>query len=207
MDNIDSIIFDLDGTLWNALDSTIETLKEIKKRHKEITKEITKDDIMSCMGLTFEETAEKYYGYLSKNEREKYTKEAIEENSLYLKKHGAKLYKGLQEVIKTLSQNYSLYIVSNCIESYLDAFFATSNLKEYFKDYETNGRTGLSKGENIKLLVKRNKLKRAIYVGDTKKDQEAAIEANIPFIFASYGFGNVTTYDYKIESLSDLLKM
>ncbi|MCI6107535.1 MAG: hypothetical protein SOU84_06635 [Candidatus Faecimonas sp.] len=39
------------------------------------------------------------------------------------------------------------------------------------------------------------------------KDQEAAIEANIPFIFASYGFGNVTTYDYKIESLSDLLKM
>lgn len=57
MDNIDSIIFDLDGTLWNALDSTIETLKEIKKRHKEITKEITKDDIMSCMGLTFEETA------------------------------------------------------------------------------------------------------------------------------------------------------
>lgn len=62
MDNIDSIIFDLDGTLWNTLDSTIETLKEIKKRHKEITK----DDIMSCMGLTFEETAEKYYGYLRK---------------------------------------------------------------------------------------------------------------------------------------------
>lgn len=34
MDNIDSIIFDLDGTLWNALDSTIETLKEIKKDTK-----------------------------------------------------------------------------------------------------------------------------------------------------------------------------
>ncbi len=118
MYNIDSIIFDLDGTLWNALDSTIETLKEIKKRHKEITK----DDIMSCMGLTFEKTAKKYYSYLSKSEREKYTKEAIEENSLYLKKHEAKLYKGLQKVIKILSQNYSLYIVSNCIESNLDAF-------------------------------------------------------------------------------------
>ena len=34
MDNIDSIIFDLDGTLWNALDSTIETLKEIQKDTK-----------------------------------------------------------------------------------------------------------------------------------------------------------------------------
>lgn len=76
----------MDGTLWNALDSAIENLKEI-----------TKDDIMSCMGLTFEKTAKKYYSYLSKSEREKYTKEAIEENSLYLKKHEAKLYKGLQK--------------------------------------------------------------------------------------------------------------
>lgn len=207
MDNIDSIIFDLDGTLWNALDSTIETLKEIKSRHKEITKETTIDDIKGCMGLTFEDTAKKYYGYLDKLEREKYTQEAIEENSLYLKKYGAKLYDGLEEVIKTLSKRYSLYIVSNCIESYLDAFFVTSKLKKYFKDYETNGRTGLSKGENIKLLIKRNNLKHAIYVGDTKKDQEAASKANIPFIFASYGFGQVTTYDYKLESLTDLLKM
>lgn len=30
MNNIDSIIFDLDGTLWSTLNSTVEVLKEIK---------------------------------------------------------------------------------------------------------------------------------------------------------------------------------
>lgn len=207
MDKFDSIIFDLDGTLWDALDSTVETLKEIKDRHNDIIHDITVEDIKACMGLTFEDTAKKYYGYLDKETREKYAKEAIESNAAYLKKHGGKLYKDVEKVIKSLAENHSLYIVSNCIESYLEAFFTTSKLRKYFKDYEVNGRTGLSKGENIKLLMKRNKLKLPIYIGDTKKDEEAAKEANIPFIYASYGFGKVNTYDDKIKSIIDLLKM
>lgn len=207
MDKIDSIIFDLDGTLWDALDSTVATLKMVKEKHQEITQDITIEDIKGCMGLTFEDTAKRYYGYLDKEKREQYTKEAIEKNSIYLKEHGGKLYKDVERVIEKLSEKYSLYIVSNCIESYLEAFFTTSKLKKYFKDYETNGRTGLSKGENIKLLIKRNNLKSSIYIGDTKKDKEAAKEANIPFIYTSYGFGNVDTFDYKVDRFADLLKL
>ena len=37
--------------------------------------------------------------------------------------------------------------------------------------------------------MKRNDIKRAIYVGDTIKDKKAAEYANIPFVYASYGFG------------------
>lgn len=84
----DSIIFDLDGTLWSTLDSCTEVLKEIKKRHKEITKDLTIDDVKASMGLTFPETAQKFYGYLEKDLREKYTKEAIEENVKHLMIHG-----------------------------------------------------------------------------------------------------------------------
>ena len=59
MKKYDSIIFDLDGTLWSTLDSCTEVLKEIKKRHKEITKDLTKDDVKAATGLTFPETAQK----------------------------------------------------------------------------------------------------------------------------------------------------
>ena len=52
--------------------------------------------------------------------------------------------------------------------------------------------------------MQRNNIKKAIYVGDTEGDREAAKKANIPFIYASYGFGEVSDYDYKIDSISDL---
>lgn len=205
MNNIDSIIFDLDGTLWSTLNSTVEVSKEIKKRHSDIVEDMSTEVIKSAMGCTFEETAKKYYGYLDKETRERYTKEAIQENTKYLMKHGGTLYNGVEEVIKLLSKNYKLYIVSNCIEGYIESFLETSNLKDYFPDFENNGRTGLAKGENIKLLIKRNHLSNPIYVGDTDKDREAAEEAKIPFIYATYGFGAVEKYNNKIDNIYDLL--
>lgn len=51
--------------------------------------------------------------------------------------------------------------------------------------------TGLNKDENIKLIVKRNNLKNPVYVGDTQGDFLACKNANVPFIFAAYGFGSV----------------
>ena len=205
MKKYDSIIFDLDGTLWSTLDSCVEVLKEIKKRHQEIIKDLTIDDVKDSMGLTFPETAKKFYGYLDKHLREKYAKEVIEENVKQLTIHGGILYKNVEEVIKELSKDYKLYIVSNCIEGYIESFLTSSNLQKYFLDFENNGRTGLSKGENIKLLMNRNHIKSPIYIGDTKKDEEAAEYAGIPFVYANYGFGTVEQYDYKIDSISDLL--
>ena len=55
--------------------------------------------------------------------------------------------------------------------------------------------------------MERNNLKSPVYVGDTQGDLQSAIDANIPFVFAEYGFGNVDRYDYKIEKFEDLLKI
>lgn len=109
------------------------------------------------------------------------------------------------EEIVRLSKKYKLFIVSNCIDGYIESFLETSKLSKYFLDYECNGRTKLSKGDNIKLIMKRNDIKKAIYVGDTVSDKEAAEYAKIPFVYASYGFGDVDSYDYKIEELDNLL--
>src|SRR5699024_11748956 len=120
------------------------------------------------------------------------------------KEKGDVYYKVYESTLTTLIRKYDLYIVSNCQAGYIESFYAYHQLGNYFKDEENPGRTGLSKGENIKLVIERNKLRNPVYIGDTAGDQTAAAYAEIPFIFADYGFGQVETYDGKINQLEEL---
>lgn len=207
MEKINSIIFDLDGTLWSTIDSCIKSLAEVKNKYDEITQDITADKVMSCMGLSFEKIVERYYGYIDKEKAIAYAKEAFNINIENLLKNGGTLYPKLENTIKQLSKKYNLCIVSNCVEGYIESFLKTSNLEEYFCDYECNGKTKLSKGENIKLVMDRNNIETAVYVGDTISDKEASDYAEIPFVYASYGFGEVKDYDYKIDTINDLINI
>ncbi|MDQ0481828.1 phosphoglycolate phosphatase-like HAD superfamily hydrolase [Alkalihalobacillus hemicentroti] len=74
-------------------------------------------------------------------------------------------------------------------------------------DFENPGRTGLSKGKNINLIIERNNLSTPIYVGDTEGDLNAARYAGIPFVYAKYGFGQVSEYDEVIEKFDELLNL
>ena len=204
MDNLEAIIFDLDGTLWSTIDCSYNTLKEVQERHPDITREISKEEVRKSMGLPFDVIVKNYYGYLDFELAVSYAKEAFNKNVENLLKFGGTLYSGLEDTIKKLSNEYKLCIVSNCVEGYIESFLKTSNLGSYFTDYECNGKTKLTKGENIKLIMERNNIKSAVYVGDTMGDKEAAKDANIPFIYAAYGFGDVDNYDYRIDSITDL---
>lgn len=204
---IDAIIFDLDGTLWNTVDSCLKATSLVKEEHKDITRDVTKEQIESAMGKTSDKIINIYYGYLPREKGEEYANEAFNKNVENLLKEGGTLYPNTRETIIKLSKKYKLYIVSNCVKGYIESFLNTSGLKDYFDDYESYGRTLLSKGENIKLVISRNNLKNAIYVGDTKGDMEGAKIAGIPFVYAAYGFGDVDKYDYKIDDISELLDL
>jgi phosphoglycolate phosphatase len=53
--------------------------------------------------------------------------------------------------------------------------------------------------------MKRNNLKDVVYIGDTLGDFLACQEVNVPFIYASYGFGKVTEARWKIDNPSELI--
>ncbi|MBO4462145.1 MAG: HAD family hydrolase, partial [Lachnospiraceae bacterium] len=102
-----------------------------------------------------------------------------------------------------------LYIVSNCQEGYIEALLATQGLAEYFKDFENFGRTGKLKDENIRILMERCDIKKAIYIGDTATDMESAFKNELPFIFAAYGMGSVENAKFTInkpEELPEVIK-
>ena len=207
MNKIEALIFDLDGTLWSTIDSCLKVLNELRLKYPEITRKITREQVEQSMGKHFDQIVDIYFGYLDKERAEKIAKEGFQANIDNLIQNGGILYPSLEETIKGLSQKYKLFIVSNCVDGYIESFLDTSGLKEYFTDHECIGRTGLSKGENIKLIMQRNNIQNAVYVGDTMSDKEAADYANIPFVYASYGFGDVDSYDYKIDSVDNLLTL
>lgn len=204
---IDAIIFDLDGTLWNTVDSCLKATSFVKEEHSDITRDVTIEQIESAMGKTSDEIINIYYGYLPREKGEEYANEAFNKNVENLLKEGGTLYPNTRDTIIKLSKKYKLYIVSNCVKGYIESFLNTSGLKDYFSDYESYGNTLLSKGENIKLVIDRNNLKNPIYVGDTKGDMEASNYAGIPFVYAAYGFGKVEGFDYKINDISELLNI
>lgn len=204
---MDSIIFDLDGTLWDALDEVLVVFNGVLKRHKDIENLLSKEDLRGITGLQVKEAGKKLFPYLEESTHQKILKKCCELECQHLSEHGGRLYDNLEDVLKVLSSKYKLFIVSNCQAGYIEAFYKYHKLDKYFVDYENPGRTGLSKGENIKLVIERNELVSPVYVGDTIGDQKAAEFAGVPFIYAEYGFGEVTSYDFAIKSFGELLEI
>ena len=205
---IDSIIFDLDGTLWNSIEGVCGAWKEVLKKHTEVKRrEVTPEDMERCMGYNIHEIGNMLFPEESVELQKQLMKECCESEQEYLGNHGGKLYEKVQETLEKLSKKYKLFIVSNCQDGYIQCFFKAHKLDKYITDIECSGKTGLSKGENNKLIIERNNLNNAVYVGDTIKDQESAKVANIPFVYARYGFGDVKEYDYVIDSFEELLNI
>lgn len=204
---MDSMIFDLDGTLWDSLDVVADVWNRVLSEYKGSIGEVTKEDLRGIMGLQADEAGRKMFPGLDEEAQQKILGQCYDAECVSLAEQGGRLFEQLEEVLKVLSAKYKLFIVSNCQDGYIEAFYEYHQLQKYFVDFENPGRTGLSKGENIKLVMERNNLTSPVYVGDTEKDLKAARDAGIPFVFASYGFGEVSDYDYIINSFEGLLEL
>lgn len=203
MQKIDSIIFDLDGTLWDSVDSVVKVWNEVLA---DVGFEPIMDykKLSGCMGMLIDQIIKELFPTATNEQAEMIMSECLKREQSMLSKLGGKLYPSVEDTLSVLFDKYKLFIVSNCQNGYIQAFFKAHGLKKYFVDYECAGRTGMCKGDNIKLIIERNRLQSAVYVGDTVLDYEAACHADIPFVFAEYGFGNCEKYDLKLERFSDL---
>lgn len=100
------------------------------------------------------------------------------------------------------STNSLLSVTAAC--GYIEVMLSTSGLDKYVTDTLCFGQTNTSKGKTIRTLMERNNLKDVVYVGDTQGDADACKEADVPFIFAEYGFGNVPDAKTRIKDITDL---
>ena len=207
MMKMDSILFDLDGTLWNTVEEICDSWNSVVAKYPGIREKITTRELEGYMGLHLDEIAKKLFPKQSTSRQMQLIEECSKAELEYLEIHGGQLYSNLEATLKKLAANYKLCIVSNCQDGYIQCFFKAHGLSRYFTDFECSGVTGLSKGENIQLMMQRNHLKKSIFVGDTLGDAEAARFAGIPFVFARYGFGSAAAYDAVIDGFEELLTL
>lgn len=202
------IIFDLDGTLWDASAEVTRSWNMALATLNEFNLRIDRRDMMNFMGhLLFDIGRMMLPKNLTDARVQEIVDLCIEYEHAYLRKHGAPLYENLVKTLEELKKEYSLYIVSNCQAGYIEVFLDCTNLWDIFEDYECPGRTGLLKGDNIKLVCERNHLDKAVYVGDTDGDYCATCYAGLPFIHASYGYGKPHEPTASIKRFEDLPKI
>lgn len=198
-----AILFDLDGTLWNALDTITEAWNKAMKEHN-LKYSFSLETMKSFMGLTPKETAPLAFKDVDLNKGLEYFVLCLNEEIKYLRIHPGKLYEDEEEVLKELSKHYPLFIVSNSDKGYIEDYLNAYDFNKYFKDHVCAGDTDLEKWQNILYIKNKYQLEEIIYVGDTKKDLNESIKAGVKFIHASYGFGEIEEEVLKISKLREL---
>ncbi|MBR1640484.1 MAG: HAD family hydrolase [Treponema sp.] len=190
----DGIILDIDGTIWNTTGIVAGAwniaIEKTNKKAGASIPEVNAEILQQQFGKPMNVIADNLFKGISEEEREEllemccnFEQQALEENQKDI------TYPAVIRVIKELSQSFDIFIVSNCQDGYIELTMKKNGIEEYIKDWECFGHNGKSKAENIKTVALRNKLSFPVYVGDTLGDLLACQEAEVPFIWAKYGFG------------------
>ena len=205
----DSIILDVDGTIWDTTDIVAEAWNLAIDKLFPSVPHVTGNILKGQFGKTMEVIADNLFTGLDKAQKTVLLKDCCNQEQLALKANTRNItYDGVVETIKELHKSgLPLFIVSNCQKGYIEVVIAKNKITEYITDFECYGNNGNGKAENIKLLCERNGLHSPVYVGDTQGDADACKDAGVPFVWAAYGFGTAKDYYKKINKFRELINL
>ncbi|MCI8338972.1 MAG: HAD family hydrolase [Lachnospiraceae bacterium] len=208
---IRNIILDVDGTLWDTTEIVSEAWNVAIETDGRSGAHATPQRLKQLFGKPMNVIGELLFTDVSQNVREKLLDDCVIREQKVLEERDAKiLFPGVEETLKALVDGgKELYVVSNCQSGYIELFLRKNDFESLVTDFECYGNTGMSKAKNIRMVIERNGLipQETVYVGDTQGDCDAAAEAGVPFIYASYGFGDVPRADRRIARFAELLDL
>lgn len=199
----DALIFDMDGTLWDATDSYVkafnhafETLNLPYKVDRKSLESVTGMGRIQCFEKLFPEIHSKDYDFISVQ----INKSQDEVMPIF----GGKMYENVFSGLEILSKKYKIFILSNCQINGIKHMIKFCKINEFITDEFAHGKNNMPKHFNIKLLIEDYDLKNPAYIGDTDGDRKDCEIAQIPFYFMTYGFGKTNIYIEKFDNFNQL---
>ena len=206
--NYESLIFDIDGTLWDSRALVAEGYNAQLRREGLEHLCVDAERLKTLFGKVMTEIADALFESLPQEDRYPLLERCMESENAHLHESPCDIgFPGVKETLEKLAENHRLFIVSNSQCGYPELCIRKMGLEKLIRGHLCFGDTGTTKGQTILRLMKEHNIESAAYIGDTQGDLEACEEAGIPFIFAAFGFGNPAHWDARIEKFEDLLEL
>ena len=198
----DSLIFDLDGTLWNVNESCTNAWNDVLESIGS-GRRITVEEMNSVTGMPMEEIMVKLLPDDGFDHKKLYSLLNSREEQL-IGRQGTYLYPGMLKELERLAGFFRLYLVSNCQEWYLKRFLDYSGAGRYLSGWDCYGSSGQEKHLMISGIKVKNNIKNAVYIGDTVLDRDSAVLSGTDFVQVTYGFGLPLEGEIRFDHFSDL---
>jgi phosphoglycolate phosphatase len=202
---IDAVMFDIDGTLWNATPASADGWNA-GLAGLGIAARVDAAQIAAVAGSPFEICVETLLPGLAARHPELLAMLGDHER-LSVGRAGGEFYDGALSGVAELARTVDVFLVSNCQDWYMDLFLGFSGLAPVVRDVDCHGRSGLTKGEMVAYLRRRHSFAAPVYVGDTAGDQAAAGAAGVDYVHAAWGFGEADGAAVSAASFAELLAL
>jgi phosphoglycolate phosphatase len=206
LENIETIIFDFDGTIADTLELGRKISNELagKFHFKKINsseeldylRNLSTQDAIKAIGISYLKLP-----FVAANFRKRLAKNIDKLNPI----------EGIPEVIKHLSRHYQLGILTSNSENNVNDFLRNHKLESFFSHLWT-GINLFNKRNSIEKLIKKHQInvQTTLLIGDETRDIEAAKKCDLPIISVTWGFHSSEilkfyTPTYLIDKPSDLL--
>ncbi len=197
-------IFDMDGTLWDAVDSYAAVWNRTIDSLGVNAPQVTREKLAPLMGMPLPEIFDRLIGKIS--DTDAFMVELKRNEALMMPVLGGKVYPGVRQTLENLRKRGArLFMVSNCGAEGIPNFLRFTGLSDLIEDWRSIGLNGLEKADNIRQIIEAHHPGKALYVGDTPGDCTSAHAAGIDFAWAAYGFGaDPEAQQFTLRSISDL---
>lgn len=172
------ILFDFDGVIADSFKPAFEV-------NRIICPQLTEDDYRKRFEGNINDWESVVYGH---NEECRHDVDFFAEYIPKMKSE-VSIVNGMQEVIKQLSQSYTLVVISSMITSSIQEFMKNHNLMICFVEIMGND-IHIKKTEKIKMILKKYMIvsERCVFITDTLGDMREASQMEVGSIGVSWGF-------------------